>query len=307
MRTFLGLALAALVAGLLLALTAGQALASHVQCGDVITQDTTLDSDLLGCAYPALTIAGDDVTLDLKRHVVEGGMVTPSNGDSFTGLAIENGTVRGGGISIYYYEDVTIQHLTVDGIRVGASAVQIEHSAVRGSSYGDGVSVGRGGVTISDSLIERNNGLGISASHGGATLFRNTIRANGGGIGGGQGGDFIAVANRIVGNRGNGVAGNETSFMLRNNRIARNGGDGVHAEFIGLQAQGNTVTRNGGAGIYAAIGNFQLTGNTTSRNVEDGIRIGERAQGTLTANAADRNGDDGIDVDGPVSMFGPIT
>ena len=52
MRRLLGLVAAAAVSMALLALTAGQALASHVQCGDVITQDTTLDSDLTCSGEP---------------------------------------------------------------------------------------------------------------------------------------------------------------------------------------------------------------------------------------------------------------
>ena len=48
MRRLLGLAyLAVLVAVILLTWSAPQALANHVQCGDVITEDTRLDSDLI--------------------------------------------------------------------------------------------------------------------------------------------------------------------------------------------------------------------------------------------------------------------
>jgi parallel beta-helix repeat protein len=292
------------------ALTAGSALASHVQCGDTITQDTTLDSDLLGCAYPALTVAGDHVTLDLNQHVVEGGVQTPlQDSSSFTGLVIENGTVRGGGISLTTYEDVMIQHLTVDGIGVGpdVNRAQIAHNIVRGSSAG--VDVHRsGGVTISGNLIERS-GTGIGAAHAGVvTVIGNTIRANELGIGGGQGGDFVAVANKIVGNRGNGVWLNESSnTTLRDNLIAANGGDGVHAEFVRLSAEHNTISRNGHSGVFAAIGEMELTGNTASQNVEDGIRIGERAGAALTDNSTDRNGDDGIDVDEPAFPSYAIT
>lgn len=45
-RTLLATALAAF--GMLL--SGAQALATHVGCGDTITQDTTLDSDLIGCS-----------------------------------------------------------------------------------------------------------------------------------------------------------------------------------------------------------------------------------------------------------------
>ena len=55
----------------LLALTAGQALANHVQCGDVITQDTTLDSDLR-CPNNGIVIGADDITLDLRGHTITG-------------------------------------------------------------------------------------------------------------------------------------------------------------------------------------------------------------------------------------------
>jgi hypothetical protein len=47
MRKLLGIGLvAAFAAGTLLALTAAPAFGNHVQCGDTITQDTTLDCDL---------------------------------------------------------------------------------------------------------------------------------------------------------------------------------------------------------------------------------------------------------------------
>ena len=52
-RLLVGLSATLVVAAALQALSAGQALANHVHCGDVITQDTTLDSDL-NCAGDGL-------------------------------------------------------------------------------------------------------------------------------------------------------------------------------------------------------------------------------------------------------------
>ena len=50
------------------ALSAGPALAAQVRCGDTITQDTTLDSDL-HCPGTALVVqGGGDVTLNLAHH-----------------------------------------------------------------------------------------------------------------------------------------------------------------------------------------------------------------------------------------------
>ena len=73
--------LAAIAAMALLALTAGQALANHVQCGDVITQDTTLDSDM-SCPGDAVSIGAADVTLDLGGHSIGPGAEVRSTGIS---------------------------------------------------------------------------------------------------------------------------------------------------------------------------------------------------------------------------------
>src|SRR5881396_4228388 len=102
MLRLLGLVIAALAgASGLLFLSAGQAFADHVQCGDAIAQDTMLDSDLLGCSGGGLTITGPDVVLDLNGHTVDGGIY--GNGlkqiDDHTWAAspravVENGTVK---------------------------------------------------------------------------------------------------------------------------------------------------------------------------------------------------------------------
>ena len=87
--------LAPAVGSVVLGLTASQALAQNVQCGDVITQDVTLDSDVLGCAGTALTVTGGDVTLDLNGHVVDGNIVAPEQEQLQGHLLIREGTVHG--------------------------------------------------------------------------------------------------------------------------------------------------------------------------------------------------------------------
>jgi dipeptidyl aminopeptidase/acylaminoacyl peptidase len=72
MRRFLGLLAALATATALLTRSAGQAVANHVQCGDVITQDTTLDSDLIDCPGDGLVIGADNITLDLNGHTIDG-------------------------------------------------------------------------------------------------------------------------------------------------------------------------------------------------------------------------------------------
>ena len=58
------------VAGLV-AFGDSQASASHVSCGDTITADTTLDSDLLNCPNNGILIGADGVTLDLNGHKID--------------------------------------------------------------------------------------------------------------------------------------------------------------------------------------------------------------------------------------------
>ena len=56
---------ALLLMGCCLAFGAGPAAASQVSCGDTITADTTLDSDLVNCPNNGIVIGADDITLDL--------------------------------------------------------------------------------------------------------------------------------------------------------------------------------------------------------------------------------------------------
>ena len=71
-RLLVAVLVAVVAAAGAMALGGGRALASHVSCGDTITADTTLDSDLLDCPNNGIVIGADDVTLDLNGHTVAG-------------------------------------------------------------------------------------------------------------------------------------------------------------------------------------------------------------------------------------------
>ena len=43
-----------------------------MSCGDTITTDTTLDSDLVDCPTNRIVIGADNVTLDLNGHTIDG-------------------------------------------------------------------------------------------------------------------------------------------------------------------------------------------------------------------------------------------
>src|SRR5215208_4733424 len=68
----IALAILSLTGGFCFALAAGQASASHVGCGDTVTIDTRLDSDLVNCPNNGIEIGADDIALDLNGHTIDG-------------------------------------------------------------------------------------------------------------------------------------------------------------------------------------------------------------------------------------------
>ena len=100
------LVLALVVAGVTV-LGAGSAVASHVGCGDTVTTDTTLDSDLVNCPNNGIIIGADNITLDLNGHTIDGnGMpvdpcpegatcdVGVDNSAGHSGVTVEGGSIR---------------------------------------------------------------------------------------------------------------------------------------------------------------------------------------------------------------------
>jgi hypothetical protein len=91
------------------ALGPGTALANHVNCGDTITQSTTLDSDLLNCPGNGVVIGADGITLDLNGHVIDGvafqSQTGVDNGGGYDGVTIENGAIQ------EFFNGIAFQHV----------------------------------------------------------------------------------------------------------------------------------------------------------------------------------------------------
>jgi len=106
-----------LVSGLTLVVAGAQQVLA-VSCGDVLTEDTTLDGDL-SCSGTALVIGSDDITVDLNGHVLSGdgtGMGVDNSG-GYDGVTIENGTIQDfeEGVLAQGADDLTLQGLAVIG------------------------------------------------------------------------------------------------------------------------------------------------------------------------------------------------
>lgn len=77
------------------------AVAEHVACGDVITQDTTLDRDIGPCPGFGLIVAANNVVLDLNGHTITGDPEVRQSPDKagvllrqVSGVTVRNGTVE---------------------------------------------------------------------------------------------------------------------------------------------------------------------------------------------------------------------
>jgi hypothetical protein len=118
----------------------GTASAQALACGQVITQDTTLENDLTDCSGDGIVIGADGITLDLNGHTVEG---SPCDTDCASNRGIDNtaghdgvwildGTIRGFAYSVALAgaDENTLQALTVGGFPVARSfiGVSISHS-----------------------------------------------------------------------------------------------------------------------------------------------------------------------------------
>jgi large repetitive protein len=244
--------LAATVA-LVLALRGGEASAAHVSCGDTITADTTLTSDLVGCPNNGIVIGADDITLNLNGHRVAGNgeLFKPCPKHEFCDVGLLNDG----------HDGVTVKHGSVREFAFGAFVARARHNRVLGISSSRnllfGILVADSARTlVRDSSGDRNippegDGMGVFRSHD-LRIVDNTFRDNPLGL----------------------HVEDSTDNLIKRNLFSRNG--------IFLQADRNQVRRNrfvDRAGILVLPGSR----NVIARNrVSRGISI-EKGRANLVA------------------------
>jgi parallel beta-helix repeat protein len=236
--------------------------ADDVECGSVVTEDTTLTHDLSGCPGTGLIVAGTDVTLDLGGHTVSG----TGNGFGIQvragGVTVQNGTVSSFGSGIDGEGDFrpgpaggTIRDVTITSngaagiVLINVDDWRIDSDVVFGNDTGIFFSRTRTTV-VTDSFVAQNAGAGIFSvsSSDGNTFSGNRVLHNDG--------DGILVSNstsRIIGNRasfngGNGIVLHESpgfSDVIADNVADGNGQLGITADFPGFDGGGNAAKHNG--------------------------------------------------------------
>lgn len=305
-----------------MAVGASPASASQVACGDVITEDTTLDADLGPCPGDGLVVRADDVTLDLGGHRI---FAANGAGDHagirlgrVSGVTVQNGTVEGfdAGIAIFAGSANTVRDMTVqnnvndqvsppcdlgDGIAIlNSSDNQIVDNRIVGNGPYGGVSV----IEDSDrNVISGNVVLGHNLRSRGGSGCGNTNQDEGLRIEG-PGADDNVVENNVV--EGSGLAG----IGLHGYVCTEAGGDEVEDPNTGTVVRRNTVRDNDQDGIsFLQQGPATVVcpswGNTVERNVSsgngwDGIFLAHNTHDNVVShNVVSDNGDAGLRLNDP--------
>ena len=275
---------------------ASPAQATHVRCGDTLTQDTTLDSDLVDCPGDGVT-ATPGVSLDLAGHMIDGT-------DTGAGVRALDGVVR--------VHDGTVRQF---GAGLETDEARFVLRGLRILSNGTGVSAYGGGAELRDSLVAGNQtgtwetspilnsrftgnrDVAIIMSEGVGTIADNVVAHNGGGIFVGEG-DGTVARNRVTDNR----LGISWRFSgegaIRDNFVARNGAGISTGTFASPAVTGNVVTRNAAYGIRGdwsdRVGS-EIAGNVVSRNGGDGIVVtGDGHCALVEQNTVSENGENGV-------------
>jgi parallel beta-helix repeat protein len=234
-----------------LALPAG-ASATHVQCGDVITTNTTFDEDVF-CTGPTdgLIIGASRITLDLGGFDLVG----------------DNGST---GILVDGRQAVTIKNGGVTQFQLGVSLFD----ASRGIVDSLDLSQMNVGIVVEDSnAVElRLNSLsaagGINLQNANRTfVFDNSV---GNGVGSGyfiEGSGNKLIDNAAIANNGNGFwVRTAARTRLENNVANANSQNGFLVESPTTTVTLNSASNNDGWGILAPSGAKDGGGNTASGN-----------------------------------------
>jgi parallel beta-helix repeat protein len=336
MPRIIGLGFLAALTIATLQVSGGPAFASHVRCGDVVTEDTTLDSDLIDCPGDGIVIGADDITLDLDGHTIDGdgdprayrGCDTGiANGridncsrgqPGHNGVTIRGGTVRefAHGVQVSLADRNSLSQLRVHENSGFGGIVTSQMSnghiegnrAIGNNSAGIAIYEPEERITIAGNVVGRNSGNGLELAGGvaGDRLEGNVAFGND------ADGFFVVSArgllitnNRSFGNRGAGVTTFEGQSHIESNRVWNNGSGGIAVTGDDSQIVGNRAFDNrgvAGIAISAEAGGNVVASNDLRNNLGHGIFhstvVDERGM-VIARNHSNGNGEDGIHVRRP--------
>ena len=261
--------------------------ANHVACGDTITQDTTLDSDLVNCPARGLVIGADGVDLDLAGHTISG------TGSAFfgiearvrSGLSVHDGTVTG-------FDSFGVLMSDVKDSEVTRLAVTAHFNGIFFTGDSDRNRIERNRVAALDG-VELNDDADANV------IARNSIIAGFTGID--LQTDFRIMQfnrvehNHITAGEGLRIVGNNDLVIAHN--VIDDGNQGmVVGEGSRVLISKNTVSGTSQGMTLFRFDDSLAEKNVVSDNSIDGIVIFNSEGAILSHNVASRNGEFGIQV-----------
>ena len=162
---------------------AANAQTGDLACGALVTENTVLTHDLLGCDE-GVTIAAPNVLLDLGGHSIAGrGTGTGVRVDA-QGVTVRNGSVSGFGIGVAG----SFADLTLDGSAIHHNGtgllLQGRSRVVRNMIFGNGghgiLSNRADGSLFDDNDVSGNGGDGVHLIESVSVITGNTFHKNGG-------------------------------------------------------------------------------------------------------------------------------
>jgi hypothetical protein len=253
-------------------------------CGDMITSNTTMKSDLGPCTGTALTISAPNITLDLAGHNIRG---TGSGAGIFVGHFGGGATIKGpGSVSNFYwgvqFADSAANSSTISNMFLSQNAagivfdyacnVQIVGNIISGGNKGvDGTQGGEDcGLTISRNTFTGHSDAGLRLGRVSGTISANLVTGNNIGIAvttPASGGWPSIQGNIVTNNRGDGISvsgGSPVILDISNNYVYANGGNGILAQVGegGATVEHNQVGLNRSYGIGVVFSsNIQVRNN----------------------------------------------
>lgn len=240
----------------------------------MVTESSRLAADL-NCSGDAITIAANNVTLDLNGHSITGpGNTTATTGikvSSRSGVVIVNGSITGFGSGVFleYASYSRVEGVDASGNGGGIELASSSHNEISHNSTTDnrpapgseanGIALDWGSH---DNLIEANEvsgnapwGIFVVDDSDNNTVVGNHVFDN-----------DVGIAIYVGGSTGN---------LVERNLVLRNAGTGINAD------AGNTLTRNivignakistaAGSGINGSPGVIDGGGNVAANNAQRG-------------------------------------
>jgi large repetitive protein len=267
-------------------LSTGQAIASHVSCGQTITTNTTLDSNISGCTGNGVQIGANGITLNLNGFTISGtasGNAVDNSG-GFDNITMRNGLIRGSfarGVSLTGATGSSLQNLDISGPGVGILLFDSSDNQVRENEIHDAY-IGIQLIGGSNRNTVRGNSASDVANPTSATVglylrpsFLN-VRPT----------DNVFLENELVGwDHGlNAIEAGATQVL--GNEL-RDGGPSYGIYFFrSAQAtiESNLIYDTAGDGIWVGEGPGTIRGNVVSNSRKYGIYLTRMSTSTVESN-----------------------